>query len=409
MLRRFGLTGIAAVAVVVLHSAAAHAQAAAPLDSIVQGFQNISASWEAPLRVYATETFALLALLSFAVSGIKLALTGADTSEWLSEMVTQIMTIGFFTLLLLNSVTYGHIIIQSFRLAASGAGGAPISPTSVFNAGLQIGYRIYSQMVFVHPGRDVGLAIGAIVVMICYASIAAEMVVVLVESYIIISAGVIFFAFGGISYTRETAISMLRYTFSVGAKLFILQLLLSVGMGLIDQWVAQQPSAFTLNSFMTIIGSSVVLFVLIKQLPIAIQGVVNGSHYVGGAGGVARTVTYIASTAANVAAGVAGAPVAAMQAARLASSQMGASDKEGGQSRSFGAKAAGMVAGTGANLAKSAASDVGRKLSGQSNGAGSAPWRMSADMGNQRRLLNEDQGSPTPPKATAKTPQNTIS
>ena len=48
-------------------------------------------------------------------------------------------------------------------------------------------------------------------------------------------------------------------------------------------------------------------------------------------------------------------------------------------------------------MAKAAAADVGRKMAGQTNGRGSAPWRMAADMAIKRRLLSEDAATPEAP------------
>jgi len=46
--------------------------------------------------------------------------------------------------------------------------------------------------------------------------------------------------------------------------------------------------------------------------------------------------------------------------------------------------------------------DVGRRLSGQPGARhGIATWRMSADLGNRRRLLEEDRNKPKPPNEPA--------
>ena len=387
-----------------LMAQSARAQTTGTLDGIVTSFQTISTGWEGPLRTYALGTFGLLSLISLALAGFKLAFRNADLSEWLAELVNQILYLGFFLLLLENSVTYGGLIIQSFRSAAASAGGGPLSPTGVMNAGITIAQEILNQMSLAHPGRDVMLALGGLGIVVVYALITAEMIVTLVSSYIVIAASVIFMAFGGLAFTKEIAISVLRYTFSVGAKLFILQLLISVGQGFILQWTTQF-TVFTVQSFCTVIGCSAILFVLVKQIPTEIQGIVNGSHHVGGSGGLIGAAAFVAGTAVAVTANAAGAPVAIAQAARLAASQ-GAEKAAGGQSKGIGARAFGMAAGTGANLAKAAGADVGRRLSGQSTGRGSASWRMAADMGNKRRLLDEDNEGPKPPNNN---PPNTIS
>ena len=87
---------------------------------------------------------------------------------------------------------------------------------------------------FGHPPKH-RLVMAGLVIEVCFALIAAFMVLALVESYLIISIGVILMAFGGSRWTKDFAISTVRYTVSVGAKLFVLQLLVSIGTGLITE------------------------------------------------------------------------------------------------------------------------------------------------------------------------------
>ena len=65
------------------------------------------------------------------------------------------------------------------------------------------------------PAASVGLIIAGLVIEVCFALIAACMVLALVESYLIISMGVLFMAFGGTRWTKDFAISTVRYTVSV--------------------------------------------------------------------------------------------------------------------------------------------------------------------------------------------------
>ncbi len=403
-MRKLYLAVAASAAAFVLMGTPAHA---GTLDDIITTFQGVSTGWQGPLREFATRTFGLLSLISLALAGFKLAFRNADLGEWMAELVNQILFLGFFLLLLENSVDYGLLIIQSFRLAASQAGGTGMSPTDVFNAGLNLASVVYSQSSFIRPERSLALIIAAMVVVICYALIAAEMLVALIESYVVISASVLFMAMGGLTYTKEIAISVLRYTFSVGAKLFILQLLVSTGKGIINQAV-QSFTVFSYNAMFTVIGCSIVLLVLVRQLPTTLQGIINGSHSVGSGTGLIGAAAFVTSTAVAVGAAALGTPVAAAQAARLAHTEISAKDEKSGKGRGMASKAAGIAFGTIGNTAKAAASDVGRRLAGQSSGRGSAPWRMAADLGNRRRLVDEDRNKPQPP-APASNSSNTIS
>lgn len=213
-----------------------HAQTVDVLDQIVGQFQTRAAGWEGTLRSFALNTFGILATIELTWAAIRLAFRGCDVSEWLAEIVNQVLFLGFFLALLENSVTWGTAIVNSFRQAASSAGGTGIAPSDVFAAGVKIAALVLNQMSIWHPEASAGLIVAGIVIEICFALMAAFMVLALVESYLIISMGVIFMAFGGSRWTKDFAVSTVRYTVSVGAKLFVLQLLVSIGTGLIQSW-----------------------------------------------------------------------------------------------------------------------------------------------------------------------------
>ena len=124
---------LASVAVLVLStgSASAAETTSNSLDTIVQRYQQAAQSWESTLKTYAQTLFWLLATIEITLAGIRLVLKGSDFSEWASELVNQILYIGFFAALLQNSTgtnSWASVIVQSFRNAANsavqGSGGA---------------------------------------------------------------------------------------------------------------------------------------------------------------------------------------------------------------------------------------------------------------------------------------------
>ena len=177
-------------------------------------FKSRSAGWEATLRSFALNTFGILAAIEFAWAAFKLAFRGSDVSEWLAELVNQILFLGFFLALLQNSVTWGTAIVSGFRQAASAAGGTGIAPSDVFASGVNT--RAKGNLTKCQSGHrtaSVGLIIAGVVIEVCFALIAAFMVLALVESYLIISSGVLFMAFGGSRWTKDLAVSTVRYTY----------------------------------------------------------------------------------------------------------------------------------------------------------------------------------------------------
>jgi len=329
----------------------------------------------------------------------------------LAEIVNQILFLGFFLVLLENSVTWGQAIVSSFRQAASAAGGGGIAPSDVFAAGVKIAAMVLNQMTIWHPEASAGLMVAGIVIEVCFALMAAFMVLALVESYLIISMGVLFMAFGGSRWTKDFAVSTVRYTVSVGAKLFVLQLLVSIGTGLVQSW-ANSFTDVTDASLCILIGCSIVMLALVKVLPDTMQRIVNGSSMASGSAlvGAAAAVSGAVGVAGL---GMVGAGSMMGNAVRLAGSQMDAADAKaaeagGGEApqRSRISRAAAMTGYTARNLVSAPLADVGRRLSGQQPRHGLATWRMNADLANRNRLLQGDTSKPPPPPSGA---GNTIS
>jgi type IV secretion system protein TrbL len=384
------------IALVLVATSPAHAQSVNVLDQIVTEFRTRSAGWEGTLRSFALGTFGILATIELAWAAFRLAFRGADVSEWLAEIVNQILFLGFFLALLENSVTWGQAIVNSFRQAAGAAGGSGVAPSDVFASGVQLAAKVMSQMSIWSPAASVGLIIAGLVIEVCFALIAACMVLALVESYLVISMGVLFMAFGGTRWTKDFAISTVRYTVSVGAKLFVLQLLVSIGDGLIQSWVATFND-ITASSLCILVGCSIVMLALVKVLPETMQQIVNGSSMANGSALVGAAAAVGAATAA-FGAGLAGSGAMAGNALRLAATQMDAKDDAGTAPASRIGRAAALTGYTAKNMVAAPLADLGRRLSGQPGARhGIATWRMSADLGNRRRLLEEDRNKPKPP------------
>jgi type IV secretion system protein TrbL len=388
------------IVLVLLIASPTHAQSVNVLDQIVTEFKTRSAGWEGTLRSFAMGTFSILATIELAWAAIRLAFRRSDVSEWLAEIVNQILFLGFFLALLENSVTWGQAIVNSFRQAANAAGGSGVAPSDVFASGVQLAAKVMAQMSIWSPAASVGLIIAGLVIEVCFALIAACMVLALVESYLVISMGVLFMAFGGTRWTKDFAISTVRYTVSVGAKLFVLQLLVSIGDNLIQSW-AGAFNDLTASSLCILVGCSIVMLALVKVLPETMQHIVNGSSMASGSALVGAAAAVGGATAA-FGAGLAGSGAVAGNSFRLAAAQMNAKDDAGTAPASRIGRAAALTGYTAKNLLAAPLADVGRRLSGQPGGRhGIATWRMSADLGNRRRLLEEDRTKPKPPNEPA--------
>lgn len=260
-MRRALYRGVLGAGLVLVVAAPAYAQGANVLDGIISQFQGRASGWEGALQALALRTFGTLAIIEMTWSAAKLAFRGADLSEWLAEIINQILTLGFFLALLQNASTWGTAIVESYRAAGVAAGATAVAPSSVFAAGVSLGQKVLGQMSMWSPAASVSLMIAGIVIEVCFALMAAVMLITLVQSYIVIAGGVLNMAFGGSRWTRDIAISTFRYALSVGAKLLMLQLLISVGQSIILDWAASFND-MTNSALLILIGASVVMLAL---------------------------------------------------------------------------------------------------------------------------------------------------
>ncbi|RXT88079.1 P-type conjugative transfer protein TrbL, partial [Pseudomonas syringae] len=291
-------------------------------DTSIQGLLDLvlqqSHQWSGKLYDYAIRLFWLLASIQFIWTFMPLVMKQADFGEIVGELLRFVLVIGFFLAVMKYSVEWSTAIVDSFRDAAASASGLgrALEPGDMLAVALDFGRTMVEGISVFSPAKGLLIAVCAILVLACFAFIAAFMFVTLVESYVIINASVLFFGFGGSQWTRDFAIAPMRFTVAIGAKLFVLTLI----VGLIVQSAKQWLAAYTNDeaSLMTMVGLALVCCYLTKTIPDLIGGMISGTSMGGGSaiGGMAVAgAAGAAAAAATIATAGTAAPAAALGAA----------------------------------------------------------------------------------------------
>ncbi|MDD2861537.1 MAG: P-type conjugative transfer protein TrbL [Acidiphilium sp.] len=386
---------------------------AADLHNAKQSYQGLlsliqsgAASWNARLLGYAKDLFWSLAAIQLVWTFLPLVLKGADIGEIVGELLRYVLVIGFFYEMLTNATTWATDVVDSFRQAGAAAAGVgqQLQPGDMFGFAVQMANTIGQAHTW-NPLVAVMISLASVIVLLCFAFIAAFMGVTLVESYIVINASVLFLGFGGSQWTREYAMAMARYAVAVGAKLFVLTLLVGLIVSSAKTWEAAYNNDQA--SMWTMVGLSLVCAYLAKQIPDLVQSLITGTSMGGGSaiGGMAAAgaagataaiaaiatggVGGIAAGAANAAGGAAGSAGGAAAGGGLAglidSAVMGGTKAAGAMGGgSGGPSAASTLAprvGGAASAAKpmngtastGASSPVGRASTGGAQASGAAP------------------------------------
>nr|AGH89359.1 putative mating pair formation protein TrbL [uncultured bacterium] len=393
--------------------------------------KNSASQWDGKLKGYAERLFWMLALIQFIWTFMPLIFKQADFGEIVGELVRFIMVIGFFWALLQFASEWAEAVVNSFRQAgasAAGLGQTAIRPGDIFGTAIELANTIGDVETW-NPLVAFMVALAGMLVLLCFAFIAAFMGLTIIESYVVINASVLFMGFGASQWTREYAMAIVRYAVSVGAKLFILTLI----VGLITDSAKQWQAAYNHDdaSMWTMIGLAFACAYFAKTIPELVAGMISGASMGGGssvggmaaagAAGAAAAIATIATAgaaapaAAAIGAGGTGAGAAGTAgglASSLNSSMAAGATSAGGGATSAGgmASSAGVGTSTGGGAAAKGASSAGSRVGGSTANAAPSPAPAQPSSGVQQAAKqagkamqggDDDKSQPAPGSASS--------
>ncbi len=339
------------------------------LDNIASSYKNASTGWATTLLGYANRLFMLLATIELAWSFGVWAMDKSELQGFTSAIVKKIMWIGLFYALLLNGPTWIPLIVDSFTQAGSAAGGAGagLSPSEIFTTGLDNAATMLQGIKDMSLWDDfatiVIAGLAAIAIVLAFAVIAGQLLIALIESYIAISAGLLFLGFGGSRWTTDFVQKFIGYAVATGVKLFMLFLIVGIGNTQALQWKSMlqtigQPGAPVFNLILTVFGGSIILAVIAVQIPAMAASMLSGSP--------TMTAGAAAGTAAMGAAGVVGAgamgAASTISAAKSVGGAASATSAAFGEAGAQGKTGLGRAVGTLGNLGTAAARDTSNRM-----------------------------------------------
>jgi type IV secretion system protein TrbL len=317
--RRRRLLCASAGTTLLLLAICAHAALAAPSDSgtltdVANAFKSTSGGWIATALGYARDLFLALVAIELAWTGITYLLQRDNLSDFVAQLVLKLMGIFFFFALLQNAPTWIPAIVDSFSQAGAtiGGQGTVLDPSATFGLGLDLAKQMLatldnpSLITAVFPALlAVFCSIGVVV---AFAVVAGQLMVTLIESYIVISAGLFFLGFSGSRWTLPFSERYVGYAVSVGIKLFMLYLIVGLGATLAQTWQTLfTPGAVAAPQvYIGVAGSALVFMLLGWQIPALAGSLMNGSPAMT-LGTAANVIGTTVAAGAGVAGGVLGA------------------------------------------------------------------------------------------------------
>jgi type IV secretion system protein TrbL len=391
-----------AAVVLGLVAAAGVAHAQTSPSAMLDQFRAVRLTWLSVAATYANRLFGMLAVIEFAWTAAILVLERTDLQGWTAALIRKMMFIGAFFALLNFGADWIPRIINSFQSIGQTASGlGSLAPTDILVQGLNITGQLLSGAAssgwMGNFGTALSLVFAALLAFLAFLGLTVQLVVTLVESYLVVGAGFIFLGFGGSRWTAPYVERYIALAVSTGVKVMVLYLLLGAGLTLTSGWVAAAGaipgSAEPAVDALDIAASAVLLLMICWNVPKFTAGVLGGTpaftggDAVGVVGGLAQGAL-LAGTA--MAGGVAfGAKALAAGGGAMSVSQAAGVGAGGGVSGG-GAGGAGGFGGVGAagggSAPKPSASGGGATVaSAGSNGSGQvsppAPTVAASDGG----------------------------
>lgn len=345
------------------------------LNDVTNRFYTQSAAWGTVITGYASWLFWVLVTISMVWTFGMMALRKADIGELFAEFVKFTITTGFFWWLLSNGPAMAVSIITSMQeIGARSAGGAigldSLTPSSPISLGLNIVKKAFAALSWVHPIDNLAIVIVSAIILLCLCVVAANILIVLVNAWVMAYAGIFILGFGGSRWTSDMAIGYFKAMLGVGMELMTMTLLVGIAISVVNGFYANLDGS-SLYELMIVLCVCAVLALLINKIPARLAGLAGGGSGAGVGvgtfmGGMAMAASAVATGGAAAVAGAANA-VGGAQALMAAFSKANASESGGG---------AGMSA-----LMSAAGGGSGESGGGGGSGGGSALGAAMGDTG----------------------------
>lgn len=286
------------------------------LDQVTQEFLTAFRSDSHAITAAAKSLFFKLALIQLTVSALWMALTGESLQRLLIRFVQLSASFGVFYACIKTGGQWIPDIINGFIELGQTGGVSSVDPSSVVDQGLSLAGALlqafFNWGLLAHPFVSLVGAIVCIAIVILYGLLAAELAIVLIKSYVLISFSSLFFAFGGSELTRSMSVQYFKTVLGIGLQLMTLYFLMGVGQHVGEQWVGMTQVAsehHELMPMLVILTGVILYYMIVKNVPTFIANLA-------GVGGLQHS----GATSALV----------ALQASRMGSVHLGASARFSG-------------------------------------------------------------------------------
>ncbi|MBO1272896.1 P-type conjugative transfer protein TrbL [Shewanella sp. 4t3-1-2LB] len=279
------------------------------INELLLTFENAANVWPAIIRQYVTWLFWALVGISWAWHFLWMAFKGDSIVELLAELTRRSLLIGFFYWLVIDGTSIASSIVEGFMFIGNKISGQYIHPGSVFDIGFSLASEIIKKLSWTSMGDSIGFILAGLGILIIMAFITLEMVLIIIQYYIMLNLGVVMMGFLGHEWSREYGINYFRLMLGLGVKFLIMQMIVSLSLSILQTWL--QTSDLTWTQVLLILPTLLVIWGLVREVPAQAASLISGVTSPTSGDAIAGAMQAAATTAAAVGAAYVGAQTVA--------------------------------------------------------------------------------------------------
>lgn len=276
---------LAAVALLVLVPEA-HAQRSI-LDNTQDAYRTTARAWLGPISAVARRLFVTLAGIELTISGIMYTLRRDSLDEIAAKFLFKFLVLSFVLMLITSAGYWLPPIVNGFARAGEvGSGTAfAVGPSGIVDMGLNIAlYKIDTTglpLSFASLETSLYALCTRLVIIGSFLLVAVVVMLTWVEAYVALAGGVLFLGMGGSRATAQYAENYLGFLIYIGARLFLLYLLLGIGTSLISNQIGGMPPAMTPEQMGELLAISVTFAAITTIVPRSMASRIAGTSSFG--------------------------------------------------------------------------------------------------------------------------------
>lgn len=275
------LTGILVLSAAVV----AAAQEPGMMDAATLSYKRASFTWMDRLHPFAMRLFVLVSGIGFALAGIRWILSKDEMDDVALQFVRRFgFLCAWFTILFSWELWIPAFLDVFTAAGASASGRATLNPSEIVGIGidLQASIGMSATDFFINPLSGATIQFAGLLVLLAYVVAAVAVSYTLIQSYLILGAGVLFLGFAGWESTAQYTDNYLNLLTYIGIKLMVLFLLVGLGTEVAGdmlrvmaamRWTDMSPAG-------QILFSSFLFASLVLGLPVMFASrITQGQHF----------------------------------------------------------------------------------------------------------------------------------